>query len=99
MKDCERFSWIADDMTKCIVCGSHYGIEYHEIFFGSKRNLSIKYGMVVPLCAECHRGTNGVHGKNGHELDTDLKRKGQFVFEKVYPDLKFIKIFGKNYKE
>jgi len=25
------------------------------------------------LCGECHRGTNGIHGKNGHILDLELK--------------------------
>jgi hypothetical protein len=43
---------------------------------------------------EHHRGTNGVHGKNGHELDIRLKQLGQEVFNN---DPKFIKIFGRNY--
>jgi len=25
------------------------------------------------LCVSCHRLTNGVHGKNGHILDLELK--------------------------
>ena len=33
--------------------------------------------MIVFLPSEGHRGTNGVHGKNGHEFDTYLKQLGQ----------------------
>lgn len=53
--------------------------------------------MKVYLCWLHHEGTYGVHGKNGHELDMKLKRKGQEIFEEKYPDLNFKDIFGKNY--
>lgn len=32
------------------------------------------------LCPDCHRGTNGVHGKNGHILDLKLKLKVQNIY-------------------
>lgn len=92
----ERYSILANDLHRCYACGRISSIELHEIFFGSRnRQLSIKYGLVVPLCSECHRGTNGVHGKNGKELNMKLKAVGQRSFERFYPELDFIKIFGK----
>lgn len=94
--DSQRFSIITDDLRRCYVCGAFAGIELHEIFFGShRRERSKEYGLVVPLCDICHRGTNGVHGKNGKELNMKLKAIGQTAFENHYPDLDFITIFGK----
>lgn len=93
----KRFSILTDNLTKCIYCGSHINIHKHEVFFGSNRKKSIKYGLVVPLCRECHQGTSGVHGRDGHDLDTYLKKLAQEAFEKEYPDKDFIQEFGKNY--
>lgn len=95
----KRFSIITKDFEQCLVCGSYLGIHKHEIFFGRKnRELSIKYGLVVPLCHRHHNGSNfGVHNKNGHVLDMKLKKLGQEAFEHHYPDLNFLKIFGRNY--
>lgn len=95
----KRFSILVKDLRRCAVCGRIAGIELHEIYFGrGKRDLSIQYGLVVPLCVECHRGTNGVHGKNGHALDAGLKKRGQEAFEKAYPDKDFLTVFGRQYK-
>lgn len=99
MRDADRFSVLVDDLKRCAVCGIISGTEMHEVFFGiGKRELSKKYGLCVPLCAECHRGTHGVHGRDGHLLDMELKRKAQIVFENTYPDEDFLSIFGRNYK-
>lgn len=69
----------------------------HEIFFGKgKRQLSIKWGMVVDLAPEWHTMSNkGVHFNS--ELDASLKQWGQQQFEKMFPNEEFIAIFGKNY--
>lgn len=94
----KRFSILTDDLSRCMVCGRRQHIDKHEIFFGSLRKKSIKYGLVVPLCHEIHhQGTDGVHGKNGRELDLHLKWLGQMAFEREYPDLDFIEEFGRNY--
>lgn len=83
---------------QCLVCGS-WNIEDHHIFFGvSKRPLSEKYGLKVWLCPTHHRGTQGVHGRDGHKLDMELKQLGQKSFEYHYGDRdEFIKLFGKSY--
>lgn len=41
--------------------------------FEQIHNLLKQYS-VIPLCWECHKGNNGVHGKNGRKLDLKLKR-------------------------
>lgn len=83
---------------QCLVCGS-WNIEDHHIFFGTaKRKLSEKYGLKVWLCPTHHRGTYGVHGKEGHKLDRELKQLGQKNFEYLHGTREdFIKIFGRNY--
>lgn len=82
---------------QCLICGS-WNIEDHHIFFGNaNRKQSEKYGLKVWLCPTHHRGTIGVHGKDGHKLDMQLKELGQKAFEWKHTREEFIKIFGKNY--
>lgn len=76
------------------------GSERHEAFFGTKnRKRSIEDGLVVFLTPEFHRGTNGVHGKNGKFIDDMIKRNAEMVWlrknNKTIED--FIKEYGKNY--
>lgn len=83
---------------ECYFCGKQTELHSHHIYFGNPyRKISERYGMKVWLCWEHHEGTNGIHGKNGHKLDLELKKCGQTVFEKSYPQEKFIKVFGRNY--
>ena len=82
---------------QCLICGS-WNIEEHHIFFGTaKRKLSEQYGLKVWLCPTHHRGTNGVHGKNGHILDLELKQLGQKAFEWKHSREEFMQTFGRNY--
>ena len=95
----ERFSIFTADLDKCIIC-EKFPVNKHEIFYGNgKRQLSIKYGLVIPLCTEEHH--NQIKQKGIH-FDSKLKEewqiKGQKKFEEVYPNLNFLEIFGKNYK-
>jgi len=93
----KRYSILTKKLDRSYVSGSRGNIELHEIYFGALRSTSIKYGLVVPLTKEEHRGTFGVHGSKGHALNERLKKDGQRAFEKEYPDLSFREIFGKNY--
>ena len=93
-------SIMTDDLKRCYVCGCTQGIEVHHIIHGTaNRKLSDKYGLVVGLCYQHHRGDFGVHGKNGQPLNLKLKIKAQETFTEVFPDLSFREIFGKNYIE
>ncbi len=81
----------------CIECGEP-GAETHECFGGSRRNMSRLYGLTVRLCAEHHRGTTGVHGKNGHLLREWCEKYGQKKFEKEHGSREhFIRLFGRSY--
>lgn len=76
------------------------GSERHEIFFGGKnRQKSIDDGLVVFITSEQHRGTNGVHGKNGHEFDLYLKQQGEQAWMDYYgkTEEEFRERYGRSY--
>lgn len=89
---------ITDNMNECILpyC-KRCDIEWHHVFFGTgNHKLSDKYGMIVPLCVEHHRGITGVH--RNRAVDLKVKEMGQRAFEeKVGSREEFMKIFGRNY--
>lgn len=89
-------SIIVECMDNCFVCGSPY-VEVHHVFYGTaKRKLSDKYGLIVPLCEEHHRGQTGVHFNR--DLDLHLKKLAQEKFEALYgANTSFREVFGKNY--
>ena len=84
-------------MEHCYICGRR-GVEIHHIFFGSaNRKVSDKCDFIVPLCPEHHRGTKGVHGKDGLTLNMFLKRTAQKCFEETDTREEFIQLFGKSW--
>ena len=94
----KRFSIIHNlEDRECLICGSTHNIHIHEVFYGSaNRQLSIKYGLCVCLCARHHNmSESGVHFSK--PLDIKLKKFAQERFNEAYPELDFLKIFGKNY--
>lgn len=88
-------SIITDDMTTCYLCGSPYYIEIHHIMSNAHRTKSTRYGLVVPLCRNCHRGPNGVH--SDYSKMKYLRKIAQEKFEVAYPDLDWFELFHKNY--
>lgn len=89
-------SILQEDDNICFLCGGWGACEWHHIYGGANRKLSEKYGLKVRLHHNCHNEPpNGVHyNKEVMEL---LHKTGQRAFNKTYPELDFIKIFGKNY--
>lgn len=85
----------------CFFCGKQRNLERHHALKSANRKLAEQDGLWVWLCADCHRGTNGVHGKNGHGKDEALKAAAEYAwltyYQKEIPD--FIKRYGKNYLE
>ena len=72
--------------------------ERHEVYFSrAYRNKSIQDGLIVFLTEEDHRGTNGVHGKNGDKLNRKLKRLAEKSWTSYYKKTKeeFIAKYGK----
>ena len=89
-------SILQEDTDYCFVCG-RYGTEIHHVCYGSaNRKLSDRYGLVVGLCYNHHRGNDGVHGGN-KELDMSLKQTAQAKFQEIYPQTDFLAVFGRNY--
>lgn len=68
----------------CYVCGDK-AVDMHHALHGADKKLSEEYGLMIPLCRDCH---NRVHHVGG-ELDNELKQAAQREF--------LIKIFGKCY--
>lgn len=87
-----RFSILTDNLNHCVICHKP-AVNLHEIFFGRNRQNSMEYGLVIPLCYQCHiiMHRNAVWQEIWHV-------KGQTAFEKHYPDLDFLEIFKKSYK-
>ena len=91
---------IITTVKSCYFCGSEQNLEEHHVFYGTaNRRISEVHGLKVYLCAECHRGTYGVHGKYGHEKDPSLKMAAEYAWMKHYNKTEddFIRIYGKNY--
>lgn len=86
-----------DRADKCFTCGSFYDIELHHIFKGKNRKVSDRNGFTVHLCAVCHRGRFGVHGKDGHNIDLYLMETCQRTYEETHTRAEFMALIGKNY--
>ncbi|MDU4953887.1 MAG: hypothetical protein E6X21_16355 [Clostridium sp.] len=64
------------DIHWCI-CGCRATEEHHIVFRSQCKALENCEINKIYLCFNCHRGDVGVHGKNGHYLDSRLKLKFQ----------------------
>lgn len=99
MKGSHNVSVIQGTYRICYITGRSDRIEKHHIYYGTKnRAVSDKYGFFVYLSPEFHRGTYGVHGKYGEELDLELKRECQRIFEADgHSREEFRKLIGESY--
>lgn len=78
-------------MKACEICGRVLG-EQHHIVKRSQNKAMIKAPINhIYLCAEHHRGTEGVHGREGHKLDTELKMELQQKLFKLFNEDKYSK--------
>ena len=59
---------------------------------------SIDDGLIVFLTQEMHKGTNGVHGKNGDKFNRHLKQIAERAYREYYKKTKeeFIERYGKS---
>lgn len=89
--DSTRFSIITSDLEHCIICGRKKEA-LHEVFYGAYRHVSIKYGMIIPLCLNHHtQGKFSVH--NDRELDLYYKRLAETIFISKYSYELYMKEF------
>ena len=75
---------MTDEYECCYMCGAPAS-EWHHVLHGADKKLSEEYGLMVPLCRNCH---NRVHHVGG-EYDHILKENAQRIFLQ--------KVFGKCY--
>lgn len=103
-KEKERFSIIYTDLTKCCECGLKTGdfdkrinqytrIEKNEVFEGSYRQVSIRLGMIAPLCIFCHKQFH----KDILGMNLSYKVKFEKEYLKTHTREEFIKTFGQDY--
>lgn len=88
-----RFSILTDDLKHCIICGV-ISPDINEIFMGRNRQNSMKYGLCIPLCRKHHQDFH-----NNRDLQLKWMKLAQEKFEEVYPNIEWLKIFYKNYKD
>lgn len=82
---------------ECYICGQYSTLEEHHALHGTaNRRICDRFpNMKFRLCPECHRGTRGVHGRDGHKLNMKLKQEAQRSFKGTKEE--FIKLFGRSY--
>ena len=81
---------------RCWSCANPHVEEHHCIHGNANRKLSEKYGLKIWLCETHHRlGNQSVH--MNADRDLKIKKMAQRRFQEVYPELDFLKIFGRNY--
>jgi len=59
-------------LGSCEVCGANFGLQQHHIVKRSQGGGDFPEN-IIWLCWDCHHGTLGVHGREGHKLDLKLK--------------------------
>lgn len=88
-----RYSVFSDDTEKCYLCDSTYKLTWHEIYAGRNRQNSMRYGLCLRLCLNCHSKKQ----KNSQFNDYWHKR-GQLYWEKnIGSREEFIKAFRRSY--
>ena len=75
----------------CENCGG-FGSEIHHVV---RRSVEPTEDNLILLCTNCYRGTYGVHGMKGHELDVKLKKNLQDkLFAKGLSESEVRKLMG-----
>ena len=87
-----RFSIITKKLDICYICKQSKKEDWHEVIEGKNRQVSMKYGLVIPICRQCHEIVT-----NDKTLQEKLHKVGQKAFEKEYTTENFMQLFGKNY--
>lgn len=87
---------IMQENKECYITKSTLNLHKHHIFGAANRNNSEKYGLWIWLKADWHNMADyGIHFNK--PLREKIQKEAQQRFNEVYPDLNFLKIFGRNY--
>lgn len=85
-----RYSIITYNLDICYVCKKRRRDNFDEVFGGRNRQLSMKYGLVIPICFKCHRKLT-----DNPLLKKEIQEEAKQIFIKKYSEEKFIKEFGR----
>lgn len=88
----KRYSILTDNFKLCYICNKKKKDDLHEIFGGSNRQKSMQWGLVIPVCRECHD-----EWEINEELRRQIQQKAKEEFIKRNTKEKFREEFGKNY--
>lgn len=86
-----RFSILTNDLEHCYICKAKKQ-DMHELIGGKNRQVSMQYGLVIPLCRKCHNLI-----ENNETLKQKWHKVAQKEFKKHYKSENFMQIFRKNY--
>lgn len=90
----KRFSIITDNLKICYICCKKQKDDLHEVFGGSNRKKSMQWGLVIPICRECHDEWD-----INEKLREQIQIEAQEIFEKEHSHELFMTEFKMNYKE
>lgn len=88
----KRFSIMTDDFSVCYICGKKKKQDLHEAIGGSNRLKSIEWGLVIPVCRECHSEVD-----INQKLKRKIQQESQLIFENKYSHELFMTEFKRNY--
>ena len=86
-------SIITKNLDACYVCGRPRQ-QFHHVIGAAYRKKSEKYGLIVPICEQCHRE---VHDSPDQKLNKKLKADAESKFLMIYSYDTWMKTFHKNY--
>ncbi len=88
-----RYSVFSNDTERCYLCGSTYKLTWHEIYSGKNRQNSMKNGLCLRLCLNCH-----YKEQEDSQFNDYWHKQGQLYWEEnIGSREEFIKVFRKNY--
>ena len=88
-----RYSVFSNDTERCYLCGSTYKLTWHEIYSGKNRQNSMKNGLCLRLCLNCHSKE-----QEDSQFNDYWRKQVQLYWEENTGSREeFIKVFRRNY--
>lgn len=87
------YSILTEDLDHCYVCGRDRQ-QFHHCIGSAYRKKSEKYGLIIPICEQCHRE---VHDSPNQELNRKLKADAEAKFLMTYSFETWMREFHKNF--
>ena len=89
-----RFSLFSNNKNECMFCDNTTDLTWHEIFRGKNRSNSMKYGLCLRMCLNCHE-----RWQEDKSFNDYWHKLGQIRFMQYYGKTKeeFREIFKRNY--